>query len=135
MLRGRKPQALQSLAGGCSRACVDTYTGHFSPRLADGHPRAASLPAAAEAPGHPQTAWLREQDSAQIPPDFVFPKGQDPWVSATADAAATQILKSEGRADGASLAQMSRASGLRSGPTPQISATERPQKASPLSVA
>lgn len=43
--------------------------------------------------------------------------------------ASNQILKGKRRMDGASLAQMSSDSGLRSGAAPQVSETEQPQKA------
>ena len=115
-------------------ACVDT-PGTSRLRLADGHPRTASLPAwPPHGSGSPRDAPKQPGLGSKTPPRSLqtscFLSGQEPWVSATADAAGTQILKSKGRADGASLAQMSRASGLHSGPAPQISATERPQKAS-----
>lgn len=55
--------------------------------------------------------------------------GWETQAQAPADTACTLIPKGSGRMDGASLAQMSWASGLHSGAAPQISATEGPQKA------
>lgn len=126
MLRGDKPQAPQSPASNCSGGTPALST--CSSQTGTPGPPASlpDLPAAAgthqDTPGTARSAQCLQTPCSQ--------SGQEPWVSARADAAWTQILQGEGRADGASLAQMSRASGLHSGPAPQISATERPQKAS-----
>lgn len=58
---------------------------------------------------------------------FFFSRWQEPWVKV--DVASNKIPKGKCRVDGASLAQMSWDSGLRSGAAPQVSETEQPQKA------